>query len=111
MLALWQESGVLEQTKNWHSTYQNTDLITDVSLRRLEWLYRLIRTEINRTPKSVLDAQLDGKRKVGRPKLRWSGDIQADLKVTGNKEWTRKAQDRSECMDVIRKAEVKLRGV
>lgn len=66
--------------------------------------------ECNRIPKIGLDAKLEGKREVGRPKLRWVCDVQTDLKVIGIKGWIRKAQNRLEWMDVIRWAEVKLRG-
>jgi hypothetical protein len=68
----------------------------------------LIRIENNRFPKVALDAELEGKRKVGRPKLRWLDDIQADLKMVGIKGWRRKAQDRLEQMDVITEAKVKV---
>jgi hypothetical protein len=37
----------------------------------------------NRIPKAALDAKLEGKMKVGRPKLTWLDDIQADLKIMG----------------------------
>ena len=56
---------------------------------------RLIRME-NRISNTVLDAKLDGKRKAGRPKLRWQDDVQADLKITVINGWRRKTQDRSE---------------
>ena len=61
--------------------------------------------ECNRIPKIGLDAKLEGKREVGRPKLRWVCDVQTDLKVIGIKGWIRKAQNRLEWMDVIRWAE------
>jgi len=35
----------------------------------------------NRIPKAALDAKIEGKRKVGRPKLTWLDDIHADLKT------------------------------
>ena len=60
-----------------------------------EWMGRLIRME-NRISNTVLDAKQDGKRKAGRPKLRWQDDVQADLKITGINGWRRKTQDRSE---------------
>ena len=85
--------------------YQNIGIVIDV-----EWLGQLIRMESNRIPKIGLDTKLNGGRKVGRPKLRWLDDVQADLKTTGIKGWTKKAQNRSEWMDVIRWVEVKLRG-
>jgi hypothetical protein len=62
----------------------------------------------NRIPKAALDAKLEGKRKVGRPKLTWLDDIQVDLKMMGIKGWRRQAQDRTEWICVIRKAKGKL---
>jgi hypothetical protein len=39
----------------------------------------------NRISGTVLDAKLDGKRKVGRLKLRWLDDVQAAFKIIGLK--------------------------
>lgn len=66
--------------------------------------------ENNRNPKGALDAKLEGKRKVGRTKLRRLNDIQVHFKMIGIKGWSRKAQDQSEWMDVIKEAKVKLHG-
>jgi hypothetical protein len=54
--------------------------------------------ENTRIPKIVLEAKLDRKMKVRR----WLDDVQAHLKRTGIKRWTRKVQDQSEWMNVIR---------
>jgi hypothetical protein len=62
----------------------------------------------NRIPKAALDAKVEGKRKVGRPKLTWLDDIQVGLKVMGNKGWRRKAWDQTEWIDIIRETKVKL---
>lgn len=62
----------------------------------------------NRIPKAALDAKIEGKRKVGRPKLTWLDDIHADLKTMVIKGWRRQAQDQTEWICVIRKAKVKL---
>lgn len=72
---------------------ETSDIVTDIKIKRLEGLGHLIRKEINRIPKVAIDAKLKGKRKAGRPKLRWLDDIQADLIMIGIKGWKRKAQD------------------
>ena len=77
-------------------------------MRGLDWLGHLIRMENNRITRVLLGAKLEAKTKVGRPKLRWPDDLQAGLKMTGIKRWRRKAQDRSEWMDVKREAKVRL---
>jgi len=62
----------------------------------------------NRIPKAALDAKIEGKRKVGRPKLTWLDDTQTDLKMMVIKGWRRQAQDQTEWICVIRNAKVKL---
>jgi hypothetical protein len=62
----------------------------------------------NRFPKVALDAKLEGKRKVGRSKLRRLNDAQLDLKMVGIKGWRQEAQDQLEWVDVIREAKVKI---
>jgi len=74
----------------------------------LECVGPLIRKENSRIPKVALDAKLEDERKVGRPESRWLDDIQADVKMIGIKGWRRKVQDRSQWMDFIREAKVKL---
>lgn len=65
-----------------HNLNQDTDVVIDIKIRRLKWLSQPVRIENNRIPKAALDAELEGKRKVGRPKLRRLDDTQADLKMT-----------------------------
>jgi hypothetical protein len=86
------------------------NIVTEVKLRTLQWQGHLVRMENNGIFKMVLDAKLDGKRKVARPKVRWLDDVQTDFKITGIKAWRMKAQDQSEWMDFIRETEAKLRG-
>ena len=44
----------------------------------------------------MLNAKLDGKRKVGRPKLSWYDAVQTDIRKVGLKGWWEKAKNRSE---------------
>ena len=49
-------------------------------------------------PRMILNAKLDGRRKVGRPGLRWMDDVQVDLRKIGITNWRKKAIDRGEWM-------------
>jgi hypothetical protein len=110
--------GPVGDRRTWHirtneelnNLYWDRYKLTDIKIRRLEWLGHLIRMANNRNPKCALDAKLEGKRKVGRPKLRWLYDIQWTLKWQESKdgeEKPRTAQNgemwlgrlRSSCMD------------
>jgi hypothetical protein len=51
--------------------YKSPDIMTEIKVRRLVWLGHVIRTENTRLPKMVFNAKPEGRRKVGRPRLRW----------------------------------------
>jgi hypothetical protein len=62
----------------------------------------------DRTVKKVFLGKPDGRRKVGRPKLRWFDCIENDLKSMGVKRWRKKAEDRSLCAFILKEALGKL---
>jgi hypothetical protein len=62
----------------------------------------------DRTVKKVIQGKPDGKRKVGRPKLRWLDCFENDLKSTGVKSWRKKAEDTSVWTVILKEALVKL---
>ena len=90
--------------------YNDNDIVTDIKLRRLEWLGHVLRMDKKRLPRILLDENPDGKRKVGRPRLRWVDDVQADLKKAGIKRWRLRALDRNDWAAVMREAKARLKG-
>jgi hypothetical protein len=61
--------------------YKSPDIVTEIKVRRLEWLGHVIRTEDVHLPKMVFNAKPKGRRGVGRPRLRWMDYVEADIKV------------------------------
>ncbi|PSN34622.1 hypothetical protein C0J52_24194 [Blattella germanica] len=43
----------------------------------------------------------EGSRRVGRPKLRWMGGIEEDLRKLGTRAWRRRALDRDDWRKVL----------
>jgi hypothetical protein len=62
----------------------------------------------HRTVKKEFLGKPDGRRKTGRPKLRWLDCIVNDLKSMGVKRWRKKAEDRSVRAVILKEALVKL---
>lgn len=52
--------------------------MTDIEIRKLEWLEHVVRMEDIRVPKMILNTKQEGRRILGRPNLRWLDDVEAD---------------------------------
>jgi hypothetical protein len=92
------------------NVYKSLDIVTEIKVRRLEWLGHVVRTEDTRLPKMVFNAKPEGKRGVGRPRLRWLDDDEADIKALDVKRWGIKAQDRKEWSAILREAKAEIKG-
>jgi hypothetical protein len=90
--------------------YKSPDIVTEIKVRRLEWLGHVIRMEDTRLPKMVFNAKPEGRRGVGRPRLRWLDDVEVDIKALGIKRWRIRAQDIKEWSAILREAKAKLKG-
>jgi hypothetical protein len=90
--------------------YKSPDIVTEIKVRRMECLGHVVRMEDTCLPKMVFNAKPEGRRGVGRPRLRWLDDVEADIKVLGIKRWRIRAQDRKEWSAILREAKAKLKG-
>jgi hypothetical protein len=70
-----------------------TRKVTEIEVRRLEWLGHVVRMEDTCLLNIVFNAKPEGRRGVGRPRLRWLDDVEADVKVLDVKRWRIRAQD------------------
>jgi hypothetical protein len=88
---------------------KSPDIVTEMKVGGLEWLKHVVRMEDTRIPKMVFNAKPEGRRGVGRPRLRWLDGVGADMKALGVKRWRIKAQDRKEWSAILREAKAKLK--
>jgi hypothetical protein len=72
------------------------------------WAGHLVRTSDDRTVKKVFLEKRDGRRKAGRPKLKWLDSTESDVKWMGVKTRRNKAEDRSVCAIILKEALFKL---
>jgi hypothetical protein len=89
--------------------YKSPDIVTEIKVRRLEWLEHVVRMEDTHPSKMVFNAKPEGRREVERPRLRWLDDVEADIKSLGVKRWRIKAQDRKQWSAILREAEAEIK--
>jgi hypothetical protein len=71
------------------------------------WAGHTIRMEEGRIPKKVLNGKFHNTRSVGRPRIRWEDAVQKDaLQILGTRRW-RRAENRDEWRQLLRKAKVR----
>jgi hypothetical protein len=83
--------------------------MTEIKVGRLECLGHVVRMEDTYLPKMIFNAKKEGRRRVGRPRLRWLGDVETDIKALGVKRWRTKAQDRKEWSAILSEAKAELK--
>jgi len=59
----------------------------------------------NDMPRRIMESKPEGRRSVGRPKLRWMDGVLEDLRKLGVKSWWMVAKDRESWRKVLREAE------
>jgi hypothetical protein len=58
---------------NVYRLYDEIDLVAAIRISRLRWAGHIVRMEDNLPCKKITLDKLEGRRRVGRPNLRWMG--------------------------------------
>jgi hypothetical protein len=98
----------IRTNKELQDQYRSANIVTAIEIRRLEWAGHVVRTEGERMVNTVFLGNPGGRRKPGRPKLRWLDCFEDDLKTLLVRRWRKKAEDREERAIVLKEAMVKL---
>ena len=82
-------------TEELNDLYCSPSIVRVIKSRRMRWAGHVARMEEGRGVHKVLVGKTDGKRSLGRPRLRWE-DIKMDLQEVGRGcgDWMELAQDR-----------------
>ena len=75
---------------------ENTDIVRFIKSRRIAWLGHMMRIDEKRTPKRVLEWKLIGRRIRGRPRKRWTEDVEEDIQRMGIRGWRMLCKERTE---------------
>jgi len=76
--------------------YLSPNIVRVIKSRRMRWAGHVARMGERRVVYRVLVRKPEGKRPLGRPRLKWEDNIKMDLQEVGcwNKDWIFLAQDR-----------------
>jgi hypothetical protein len=86
-----------------HNLYSSPDIVRQVKSRRMRWAGHVARIGEERKVYKVFVGKPEGKRPLGRPKLRWEDGIRMYLSEIslGGMDWIRLAQDRGRWRAVV----------
>ena len=78
---------------------------------RLQWVGHVERMADDRLPKRATELREQGRRRRGRPRLRWEDCVKRDVRKTGEEEdWKKKTRDREEWKRISDEAVKKLQA-
>ena len=69
------------------------NIVKWIKEQRISWLGHLERMEEDRMPKKIINQQLEGTRRRGKPRKRWKEQVE-DLQVMGVRRWKEIVTDR-----------------
>jgi hypothetical protein len=83
---------------------KNADIVRYVKSKRMAWLGHLMRMEGERLPERVLEWKPMGRRNRGRPRKRWTEDIEKEIQIVGIRGWRKLCKERAELKKITEKA-------
>jgi hypothetical protein len=86
--------------------YQELDIVAEINKARLRWFGHIERMSEDRVIIKLYMSKPEGRRSVGRPKMRWLDDVEEDLRKMRIGGRRGKARRRDEWKSVLREVKV-----
>jgi hypothetical protein len=96
----------ITSNKEMMALYQELDIVAEIKKARLRWLGHVERMPEDRVIKKLYMSKPEGRRSVGRPKMRWFDDVEEDLRMMRISGWRGEARRRDEWKSVLREVKV-----
>ncbi|XP_060665609.1 uncharacterized protein LOC132797867 [Drosophila nasuta] len=91
-----------------YELYDDVDVVRRITIQRLRWLGHVMRMDEESPAQKVFEARVDyGRRRRGRPNLRWKDQVEQDLNLLGIFNWRRRAKSRSAWRETLRSAKTR----
>jgi hypothetical protein len=79
-------------------------IVRFINAQIIQWVGHVERMDETAMPKRVLKGKLYAKRRIGRPKLRWTDDVTDNLRKMGIRGWTDKDRNREQWRLIVEEA-------
>jgi hypothetical protein len=83
---------------------ENADIVRFIKSRRIAWLGHVMRMDDKRAPNRILEWKPMGTRTRGRPRKRWTVDIEEDMQTMGIRRWKNLCEERAEWKRITEKS-------
>jgi hypothetical protein len=94
-----------------YALYEDKDIIIIIiiiiiftEVDRLKWAAHVVQMDWQLPEKRILNAKPEGRRKRGRPKLRWDDGMDKDVKALGKRNWKNIARSRQIWQNLLTKS-------
>ena len=94
-----------------YELYEDIDIVQRITIQRLRWLGHVFRMDEEAPAKKVFEAKAEGRRRRGRPCLRWIDQAEEALTALGERNWRRRARNRDAWRDLMKSAVTRPRVV
>jgi hypothetical protein len=96
----------IRTNKELMALYQELDIVAEIKKARLRWLGHVERMLEDGVIRKLYMSKPEGRRSVGRTKMRWLDDVEEDLRKTRISGWRGKARRRDDWQSVLREVKV-----
>jgi hypothetical protein len=94
----------LRYNEELHRLHDEADLVTTIKITRLRWAGHIIRMQDHLPSKKITLDKPEGRRRVGRPNLRWMDGVTSDAGRLGITNWRIKARNRDDWRRLLESA-------
>ena len=88
-----------------YQLYKSPEVVTSIEVPRLQRAGHVQRMAEHEIPKKIMGNKFQGKRSIGRLRLRWMDGVLEDLRTLRIKRWWLVARDREAWQRVLREIE------
>lgn len=89
-----------------YELYEDSDIITKIKVSRLQWAGHVIRANEETIIKRIYTSKPEGRRKQGRPRLRWNDGVDQDARAIKVPTWRANARDRDQWRKILEEAKI-----